>query len=53
MPHALCPPVECEWQVMGTVELMNIKKRHVLGSVAMHIAAAAQGHMLIVKNYAL
>ena len=44
---------DCDLLVMGTVELLNIKKRHILGSIAMHIAAAAHGHMMVVKNYAL
>lgn len=44
---------DCDLLVMGTVELLNIRKRHILGSIAMHIASSAKGHMMIVKNYAL
>ena len=43
---------ECDVLVMGSVELANIKKRHVLGSVAMGIAKNSDSHMCVVKNFA-
>ena len=46
-------PVRMYMREMGTVELLNIKKRHMLGSIALHIASGAAGHMMITKNYAL
>lgn len=38
--------------VMGTIELANIKKRHILGSIAMGIAKHCDTHMTIIKNFA-
>ena len=35
---------------MGTIELANIKKRHILGSIAMGIAKHCDTHMTIIKN---
>ena len=43
---------ECDLLVMGSVELANIKKRHLLGSVAMAITKRSQCHMCVVKNFA-
>ena len=43
--------VDADILVMGTVELVNIKKRNMLGSIAMHIAKATKGHLTIVKNF--
>lgn len=37
--------------VMGSVELADVKKRHVLGSVCMAIARHPTAHLTIVKNY--
>ena len=44
---------DCDLLVMGTIELANIKKRHLLGSIAMHICSDAHAHMMIVKNFPL
>ena len=43
--------LECDVLVMGSVELVNIKKRHVLGSIAMGIAKGSNAHMCVVKNF--
>ena len=42
---------EADILVMGTVELVNIKKRNVLGSIALHIAKKAKGHLTVIKNF--
>jgi nucleotide-binding universal stress UspA family protein len=38
--------------VMGSVELSDVNKRHVLGSVCLSVAQHPTAHMMIVKSYA-
>ena len=50
--HALIDASEeADIFIMGSIELVDMKKRHVLGSIAMHIAKNASAHMCIVKAF--